>query len=544
MKKCFVIMPYGKTEPEKKEFTRIYKLFIKSAAEDMGLTVVRSDLEGKGGHIMTNVLESLADDDIVIADISGLNWNVAYELGIRHVFRKNGTILICDDVTELPFDIQSLNVFIYPRNWLDEMEELCEKLKKVIDSRMNGLTTNDSPVHEKYSFLPEEIVRGHAESTDDSLIKAKERIAELEHELAEVNAKVESMGLSLNPNQTDKIDYSRMFINELANSVYNSDAAVAKLRELKDQDDKEGFLEFLSKVLTVGFLDEIDCRNIYFLCRGLGVPAITRMYLEAVTKFYPENDDLSGFLADEYSKNYHTGDKALQMVNGIVGVSKKDGGYVLSKTTRITRDKLACFFNVYLHLKKYSDLVEIGKLICERCDGNKKVCSITMRNMTQALLNLEDFEGARFYLDQLMIMDPTNDLVHWVGAKYENAVENYPGVIEECEACINLAPTDEDYYFYMAGYICDNLYVRDPDTFEIRKIMDNEADQYAIPFILHVLTLDRSTINRAIDFLRRNKFVAYIQPIIDAYQEGISNFRGLFDELEMGAVDYCLRNDD
>lgn len=540
---CFVIMPYGRTEQDKREYARIYKLLIKSAAEDLGLNCIRSDIEDRGGHILSHVIENLAEDDVVIADLSGLNWNVAYELGIRHVLRKNGTILICNDATELPFDIQSLNIFIYPQNWLDEMETLCEKLKKAIDNRINGVTKSDSPVHERYAFLPDDLIKMQSEGTDDALIKAKERIASLEHELASVYEKVESMGLSINASQSNTaIDYSKQFITELANSIYNSDAAVSKLRELKDSGDKEAFLEFLGKVLNVGFLDETDCRIIYGLCRDMQVPAVTRIYLEAVTKFYPENDDLSGYLADEYSKNYHTGDKALQMVNGIVGVSKKDGSFVLSKTVRITREKLISFFNVYLHLKKYADLVEIGKLICERYERNKKVCSITLRNMTNACIRLDDLENARIYKDRLITLDPESALAHWMCSKYEDAVENYPAVVEELEKCIHLEQSDVDYYFSMAGYICDNLFVRDAQTQQIRKIKDNQADQFAVPFILTALSINRNCIQRVVDFLRRNKFSMYIEPVIDAFQKGATDYRRLFQELDFGAVRYCYQN--
>ena len=131
-KKCFVIMPYGSSEVDQREYSRIYRYFIKQASDDLGLACVRSDIEGRGGHILGNVIEDLANADIVVADISALNWNVAYELGIRHVLSKKGTILICSSMHKaaLPFDIQSLNILFYPQNWLDSVDELCDALKK------------------------------------------------------------------------------------------------------------------------------------------------------------------------------------------------------------------------------------------------------------------------------------------------------------------------------------------------------------------------------------------------------------------------------
>lgn len=542
--KCFVIMPYGKDDASKKEFGRVYNFLIKSAVEDMGLKCVRSDLDGRGGHILGNVIDDLANSKILIADLSELNWNVAYELGMRHVFYKNGTVLICNSSykDQLPFDVQSLNIFFYPPDWIDSYEELRDQLKKSIESRLNGKTQNDSPVHEKYPYLPETIVGGFAAKSDKQLIAAKERIAQLEKELDETVSKIESMGLSLPSDQGEdkNTDYSRLFLSELENSIYNSDAAVAKLRELIENENKREFLEFLGKVLSVGFLDETDCRIVYGLCRRVNVPAITRKFLETVTKFYPENEDLSGYLANEYSLNYHTGDKAVQMVNGIVGVSKKDGKYVLSKTPRITKGKLASFFDVYLHLNKHQDLVEIGKLLAERYRDNTKILPIILRNVTNALIRLDELEEAKVYKEQLEQVAGFQDMTHWICAKYESAVENYPKVVEETECCIRLDSEDVDYYFHMAGYICDNLYARDPETMEIRKILPKEADQFAVPFLLTALSLDRSCANRLLDFLRRNKFGAYIQPVIDAYQQNVTNFRVVFPELNYEAVDYCL----
>ena len=545
MGRCFVAMPYGNTDQEKREFNRVYNLLIKTAAADLGMDCVRSDIDGKGGHILNNVIEDLADSDIVVADLTNLNWNVAYELGMRHVMHKTGTVLICKKTTPLPFDVQSLNVFSYPDDWLDNMEEICEKLKKIIEGRLSGSTSSDSPVHDKYSFLPEDVLRGRSGSADDELQEARERIAQLEKDLAAAHGRIESMGLSLNSeHSSDNTDFGRMFLEELENSVYSGSEAIAKLRELLDNEDKEGFLNFLGKVLDVGFIDETDCRIIYNLCRKVGVPAITRKYLEAVIKFYPESEELLGYLANEYSKNYHTGEKALQMVNGIIGITKKDGVYALSKTSRVTTGKLACFFDVYLHLKKYADIVEIGRLLAGRFADNNKICTMVYRNMTDACIKTDALDQAGAFIEKAVQYGPENDLSYYMRAKYENALDNYPKTIENIETCIRLDPTDIDYYFIMSGYICDDLYARNPETMQIEKIDSKKADQCVLPFILTALTIDRSCGNRAIDFLRRNKFGEYIQPIVDAFQAGVTNFQSQFKEFDYSAVAYCLAEAD
>lgn len=541
---CFAIMPYGSDEQGKKEFSLVYRLLIKEAADQCGLTCIRSDLNPQGGYIMSNVLNELANSDIVVADLTDLNWNVAYELGIRHALRKKGTVLICHEryKTRLPFDIQSHAIIFYPEQWLTEMDDIIDKIKNAINNCQNGICQKDSPVHEAFPALPAIVVEQQENEQAEALKQAEAQISSLTEELHSLKDRMEAMGLSADGPKEESVDFGSMFREELGKSIYNSDEAVAKLRQLLQEGKKEEFLEFLGKVLEIGFLDETDCKIIYRLCRELNVPSITRMFLEAVIRFYPESDDLIGYLANEYSKNYHTGDKALQMVNGIVGVVKKDGQYQLSRSVRLTDGKLAAFFDVYLHLKKHMDILEIGGLIRERYKNNAKVCGITLRNMSNAALRLDMFSEARGFLDELLQMDPTNDIVHWLCSQYENALGNYPGAMTEIEHCIRLDRNDVDYYFAMAAYICDDLYARDHDTLEIRKIEVSEANEYAVPFLLYALSVDASpnVATRVVDFLRRNHFNTYIDPLVDAYRKGNLNFSEVFSELNFRSVNYCF----
>ncbi len=149
--KCFVVMPYGKREYEKKHYTAVYDGLIRPAVEAAGLECIRSDRDEKGGHILDNVAEYLADCDVVVADISCFNWNVAYELGIRHSVRKTGTVLVCDEEyrDELPFDIKMSKIHFYSPKWEDNKERACEELKQAIEYRLVESSGCDSPVYDK-----------------------------------------------------------------------------------------------------------------------------------------------------------------------------------------------------------------------------------------------------------------------------------------------------------------------------------------------------------------------------------------------------------
>jgi tetratricopeptide (TPR) repeat protein len=277
------------------------------------------------------------------------------------------------------------------------------------------------------------------------------------------------------------------------------------------------------------------------MCRNLNVPAITTMYLESVIKkFHPDNDDLIGYLANEYSRNPQTRDKALEMVNSIVGVTKADNQYQLTDSVQLTEGKLAAFFDVYIHLNMYSDILDIGSLICMHNSDNAKISSITLRNMANAAIRLEKFSDGKVYLDMLLKVDASNDIVHWIYSQYYNAIEDYPAAISEIETCIRLDRNDTDYYFAMAAYICDDYIARDPQTLMIQKIGPNESAEYAVPFLITALTIDPSVRSRVLDFLRRNKFTAYIAPLVEAYEVDTDDFRSVFPNLDYRSVDYCL----
>lgn len=65
--------------------------------------------------ITRTIIKKLFNADIVIVDISTLNPNVMFELGLRLSLPKM-TIIIRDDATDLPFDIKDIYILDYPHS--------------------------------------------------------------------------------------------------------------------------------------------------------------------------------------------------------------------------------------------------------------------------------------------------------------------------------------------------------------------------------------------------------------------------------------------
>src|ERR1035437_2086613 len=111
-KVCFVIMPIrheGTTDYD--HFRALYNELSPPIA-NRGYRVVRADDIQRGGAITKDILLALAQADLVVADLTDLNPNVFYELGVRHSLRGKGTVLIVDEVRtpDVPFDLGAYRV--------------------------------------------------------------------------------------------------------------------------------------------------------------------------------------------------------------------------------------------------------------------------------------------------------------------------------------------------------------------------------------------------------------------------------------------------
>jgi hypothetical protein len=102
--RAFVVMQVGaKESAERRRADEIYRFIIAPAVSDAGLEPYRADLDFSPGAITPKMLSELLSARVVIADLTGRNPNVFYELGITHSFARP-LISIADSSSSLPFD--------------------------------------------------------------------------------------------------------------------------------------------------------------------------------------------------------------------------------------------------------------------------------------------------------------------------------------------------------------------------------------------------------------------------------------------------------
>lgn len=152
---CFTIMGFGKktdfSTGKTYDLDKTYHNIIKPVAELCGYTSIRADEIQDSGLIDKSMYALLIKADLVIADITTLNPNALYELGIRHAARPNHTIILKDKEGKIPFDLDHNRFLIYTHLGDDvgaSEAQICQsKLEKIIKSieKQGGI---DSPLFE------------------------------------------------------------------------------------------------------------------------------------------------------------------------------------------------------------------------------------------------------------------------------------------------------------------------------------------------------------------------------------------------------------
>ncbi len=105
--KLFVIMQFSK------DYNELYTDVIQPIATELELECVRADEFYSGTPILKDIVDSIKQAAVIIAEITPDNPNVFYEIGYSHAVEKP-TILLCDKRREkLPFDLSGFRTLFY-----------------------------------------------------------------------------------------------------------------------------------------------------------------------------------------------------------------------------------------------------------------------------------------------------------------------------------------------------------------------------------------------------------------------------------------------
>jgi tetratricopeptide (TPR) repeat protein len=167
--RVFVAMPFrtqtvrpaaGSAPAVAADFDLVYRLLLAPALERAGCEAFRADEEPGAGDIRVDMFFELVTADAVIADISILNPNVFYELGVRHGVAPRGVFLVRGGWQPRPFDVSTDRTFAYDGSLFEvptkqdgawnsrvraEVDALSQRLAAALDA---DPMTVGSPVYE------------------------------------------------------------------------------------------------------------------------------------------------------------------------------------------------------------------------------------------------------------------------------------------------------------------------------------------------------------------------------------------------------------
>lgn len=169
IKYCFVITPIGNVGSEVYvKANGLIDAVIRPVLNDLGYEVEAAHHINSSGSISNQIIERLLESDLVVANLTGLNPNVMYELAVRHA-KRLPVVSLAENGTKLPFDIQAERTLFYDDS-MSGVEDLKPRFQKSIESINFSSVSHDNPIYR----VAKELVMQKVEKSDaDEFIMKK-----------------------------------------------------------------------------------------------------------------------------------------------------------------------------------------------------------------------------------------------------------------------------------------------------------------------------------------------------------------------------------
>ena len=127
---CFVVMPFNPL------FLSEYENIIQPALTELNIECIRGDEIYSKQRIMDDIWSSIRSCRFVLAELTGKNPNVLYEIELAHAIGKP-VIVITRNGDDVPFDLKDLRYLFYDVNdpfWGENLKKGIQSLvQKVLE---------------------------------------------------------------------------------------------------------------------------------------------------------------------------------------------------------------------------------------------------------------------------------------------------------------------------------------------------------------------------------------------------------------------------
>jgi len=179
---CFFIAPIGDQGSETRQRTdNVMKYIIEEAVSEYDYFVSRADKMDEPGSITSQIIEKIVESDLVIADLTGHNPNVFYELAVRHATGEPYIQLI-DSSETIPFDISDIRTIQYGLG-VEEADQAKQEIAAQLDTLEREEPEFDNPISRSAEM---QSLRESPDSTDQTLGELFQIVSNLDKKIGRV----------------------------------------------------------------------------------------------------------------------------------------------------------------------------------------------------------------------------------------------------------------------------------------------------------------------------------------------------------------------
>ncbi len=131
--------------PFSSEFDDVYQIGIKEACQAAGAYCERVDEQHYSEKMLDRIYNQIAKADLIIADMTGKNANVFYEVGYAHALGKP-TVLLTQNAADIPFDLTQYLHIVYESKLTVLREKLTSRVLWHINNPTAGRSDTSFPL--------------------------------------------------------------------------------------------------------------------------------------------------------------------------------------------------------------------------------------------------------------------------------------------------------------------------------------------------------------------------------------------------------------
>lgn len=480
-KSAFVIMPIR--TPGTAEFEHYRALFegvIAPAIADFDYSVKRADDFQSSGSITKDIILPLATADLVVADLTSLNPNVFYELGVRHTLVRRGTIMIMDEAqSDIPFDIQAYRVIKF-RGDIPGVnalrKELTSYIKQLEHEEYSG---RDNLVHDWIPTLPANVYMHVNEGKDQSQNRVLLGLQKQLSDYMDRFGPLSELHTKTNPRSLIKTAL------EEAKSGNIPEEIVARAEKLATAQDVRGFLEQVDKVLNLTSLlpTKSHFQRLRSAAQVLEIHSIEVAIVDQAVIVFPDDEDLMIRRLATYAHSDQADFLKLSITGyrAYLGITDDDP-VVFSRSLREEDlSHLGVMLDAYHRLRLHEKALSLIRKANEITPNR----AIILRNLGRALERVGNFEDALEYYRQAATASDSDDQAPgWLATQ----LYNRDRLVDACEAYSLAAirdPDDGNYFARLARTLASAIRASDTEPMigtrpVPKKITSNEVVVRAI----------------------------------------------------------------